>query len=145
MLEWSEKYEIGDPLIDAQHRMLVSYVNRLDEMAAAAGADREQIELFLRFLDFLESYILTHFGHEEECMYRTRCPMHQENLKAHGEFLDFFRQFKRQVEVEGWRLEQVRELSLSCNTWIVRHILRVDIRLKDAREAAQKKTASEAQ
>lgn len=133
MIEWSDKFEIGDELIDAQHRMLINYVNRLDDLSPAANPSPESVELFFRFLEFLETYVLTHFKHEEDCMYRTRCPAHYENLKAHTEFLDFFQQFKRQVAVEGWRSELVDELNNSCKAWIQRHILLIDRRLKYAR------------
>jgi hemerythrin len=136
MLAWNEKFDTGDELIDAQHRMLISYVNRLEELAAVDVPARDHVELFFRFLEFLESYVLTHFKQEENCMFRTRCPVHFENMRAHTEFLDFFRQFKRQVAVEGWRPEVVRELNEACSAWVQRHILRVDVQLKLARERA---------
>ncbi|HUC84605.1 MAG TPA: hemerythrin domain-containing protein [Candidatus Acidoferrales bacterium] len=137
MLEWSEKFETGEPVIDAQHRMLVAYVNRLDVLAQAVNPTREEIELFFRFIEFLETYVLTHFQREEDCMFRVRCPAHYENKKAHTEFLDFLWQFKRQAALEGWRPELVKELDDSCNAWIQRHILRTDMRLKFSRDQAK--------
>lgn len=67
-------------------------------------------------------------------MYRARCPAHFENKKAHSEFLDFFQQFKRQVAVEGWRPELVKELDAACQAWIQNHILRIDLKLKSCRD-----------
>jgi hemerythrin len=130
MLQWTEKFETGHPLIDAQHRMLISYVNRLEDLSGNTNPSREEVELVLRFIEFLEDYLLMHFKAEEDCMYRFRCPAHYDNQRAHGEFLDFFRGFKRQFGIEGYRPEVVRELFDACIAWIQRHILRIDVQLR---------------
>jgi len=66
MLNWNEKFETGHELIDTQHRMLISYINRLEVMAGITNPSAVDIELFSRFIEFLESYILTHFTEEGE-------------------------------------------------------------------------------
>jgi len=136
MLNWNEKFETGHSLIDAQHRMLVSYVNRLEELAGNTHPSQDDLALFLRFMEFLEDYILLHFKEEEDCMFRFRCPAHYENKKAHTEFLDFFRQFKLQFRIEGYRPEVVEELYNACIAWIQRHILRIDVQLKPCQAQA---------
>ena len=130
MINCNAEVETGHLLIDAQHRMLISYVGRLETLAQAVNPTPEEIHLFMRSLEFLESYALTHFKQEEDCMFRARCPAHRDNLQAHSEFRDFLKQFKRQVDLEGWRADLVLELYRSCNVWIARHILRVDTWLK---------------
>ena len=130
MLDWNENFATGHPLIDTQHRMLISYVNRLETLAENTNPTPEEVGLFLRFIEFLEDYIMAHFSEEEECMHRFRCPAHYENKRAHGEFLDFFRGFKLRFEVEGYRPEVVKELFEACVAWIQRHILRIDVQLR---------------
>jgi hemerythrin len=130
MVQWNEQFETGHAVIDAQHRMLISYINRLDEIGHSTNPNREEVELFLRFVDFLEQYALTHFGEEENCMYCFRCPAQSDNKRGHLEFLDFYRGFKRQFEVEGYRPELVKELYDACAAWVQRHILRIDVQLK---------------
>jgi hemerythrin len=130
MLEWSEKFETGHSLIDTQHRMLISYINRLEEMSQNRAPSKGDIELFSRFIEFLEDYVVMHFGEEEERMICFRCPAYKDNKRAHTEFLDFFQTFKRQFEVEGYRLEVVRELYEACVAWVQRHILRIDVQLR---------------
>jgi hemerythrin len=130
MLQWNEKFETGHMLIDTQHRVLISYVNRVEDLSQATNPSRDQVELFFRFMEFLETYILTHFQAEEDCMYRFRCPAHFENKKAHTEFLDYFRQFNRQLAIEGYHPDAAKELHNACAVWIQRHILRVDTQLK---------------
>ncbi len=130
MLNWSNKFETGHPLVDAQHRMLISYVNRLEEMSTTTNPSTSEVELFLRFLEFLEDYIMLHFREEEDCMLRFRCPAHKENKIAHTEFLDFFQGFKLRFGEEGYRPEVVKELFDACIAWIQRHILKIDVQLK---------------
>jgi hemerythrin len=129
MLDWNEKFATGHHLIDLQHRMLISYVNRLEELSASRHPSKDEIELFFHFMDFLEGYITTHFSEEEGCMFRFRCAAHKENMIAHTEFLDFFRGFKLRLETQGYNPAVVREMYAACIAWILRHILRVDVQL----------------
>ena len=94
MLNWNENFATGHALIDTQHRMLIAYVNRLEGLAENTRPSPEEVVLFLRFIEFLEDYLVTHFREEEQCMYRFRCPAHYDNKRAHSEFLDFFQGFK---------------------------------------------------
>jgi len=130
MLNWSEKFETGHATIDSQHRMLIGYINRLEELSRSRNPIKDEVELFFRFVDFLENYMTNHFAEEESCMLRFRCAAHKENAMAHAEFLIFFKVFKRQLEIEGYRSESVRELYEACVAWIQRHILRIDVQLK---------------
>jgi len=130
MLDWNEQFETGHSVIDSQHRMLISYINRLEELSRSRYPIKDEVELFFRFMDFLENYVITHFTEEENCMLRFRCPAHKENMIAHTEFLDFFRGFKLRLEVEGYSSEAVQQLYAACVAWIVRHILRIDVQLK---------------
>lgn len=130
MLQWREEFETGHSLIDSQHRMLISHINRLGGLAQAAKAVKDERESLSRFVDFMETYILTHFSEEEECMFRHKCPVHQENIRAHREFVDWFRKFKSRLNTEGYRPEALKELHESCKAWIQQHILRIDVQLK---------------
>lgn len=130
MLLWNEQFETGHPLVDSQHRMLISYINRLEDMAHNTNPSLVEVELFLRFIEFLETYILTHFREEEDCMVRFKCPVHAENVAAHETFAAFFQNFKLRLESGGYHPEVVQELHESCSSWIRNHILRVDVQLK---------------
>src|SRR5579859_7260940 len=126
MLRWNDKFETGHALVDAQHRMLFAYINRLDVMAQTTSPAREDVELFFRFIEFLETYVLTHFKEEEECMHRFRCPAHIANKSAHKEFQDFFSRIKNQIISEGYHLELAKALHSLCREWIERHIMGID-------------------
>ncbi len=136
MLQWSEQFETGHALIDTQHKMLITYSNRLGTIARNNNPNRQEVEFVLQFIDFLETYVNTHFEQEEECMESYRCPAHQENKLAHREFLVFYGQFKQRFVTGGFRPEVLTELSEFCGNWIKRHILQIDMRIKPCLHAA---------
>jgi len=130
MLRWSEQFETGHALVDTQHKMLITYINRLGGIARNTNPDRREAEFVLQLIGFMETYIDVHFKQEEACMDSYRCPAHQENKTAHRDFLIFFRQFKERFETEGIRPEVLLELHDSCSAWIQEHIMQIDVRLK---------------
>jgi hemerythrin len=130
MLRWSEQFETGHSLIDTQHKMLISYINRLSGIARNTNPSRREAEFVLQLIGFMETYIDVHFKQEEACMDSYRCPAHQENQLAHRDFLIFFRKFKVRFETEGIRPDVLLELHHSCSHWIEAHIMQIDVRLK---------------
>ena len=130
MLEWSSQFETGHALIDAQHRMLIGYINRLENYTQKTSLTPEETGLFLRIVEFLETYMLTHFKEEEECMQRHRCPAQHDNRRSHGKFLEFFREFRHRLNQEPGRPELARELHEACSSWVREHILNLDTQLR---------------
>lgn len=142
MLDWSTQFETGNAVVDSQHRMFIAYVDRLGELTGNRNPSKDEVELFFRFMDFLDDYIITHFRAEEECMYRFRCPAHRQNLAAHQEFLDFFSGYRRRLELAGYTPEVARELHAACVAWIRRHILAIDAQLQPASALAAEAVAA---
>lgn len=130
MLQWTEKFETGHSQIDFQHKMLISYVNQLEGMANTTNPTRQDVEFILNLVDFVETYTMVHFSHEEGCMIRHQCPAQAENKSAHDQFLQFFADFKRRFANEGCRPEVLQQLHESCCAWIQGHILTIDVKLK---------------
>ncbi len=134
MLVWNEQYETGHSLMDAQHRMLIGYFNRLEELSQIKHPTPEDVEQFNRFLDFLEDYIVMHFRDEEQCMHRHLCPAHVENRLAHQAFWELFMRMKKKLDAEGFKEEVVQELHRFCKNWIQQHILHIDVQIKPCLE-----------
>ena len=130
MLLWQEKFDTGHPTIDTQHKMLVTYINRLEGVLKTTNPNRQDCEFIISLVDFMESYVDSHFRFEEQCMDNYRCPAHQKNKLAHKEFLQFFRNFKERCSAEGFRPEILTELHQSTHDWILGHILQIDMQLK---------------
>jgi hemerythrin len=130
MIEWSEKFETGHSTIDAEHRMLIAYFNRLEELSQIAHPTKDDLEMFLRFVDFLEDYIGMHFHDEEDLMTRFRCPAHKQNKAAHAEFKTYYHNYAERIKNEGCHPEMIKQLHHYCSQWIQGHILHVDVEMK---------------
>jgi hemerythrin-like metal-binding protein len=130
MLQWTEQIAVGHDVIDTQHRMLIDYINQLEGVKRTTNPNRKQCEFIITLVNFLESYVDAHFQMEEKCMESYKCPAHETNKSAHREFKAFFRHFKERYAAEGFRVEVLEQLHQSASSWIVEHIMTVDMQLK---------------
>jgi hemerythrin len=127
MLMWSEQFATGSPLVDTQHRMLINKINELEKLLSGPPPAKAACD---ELLNFLGSYVGTHFKFEEQCMERAHCPAHEKNKQAHAAFLDVFAKFKARYLAEGPKPELLKSLQTAASDWIKNHILTVDVQLK---------------
>ena len=97
MLTWSEQFATGSALVDTQHRMLIDKINLLEKLLNGPAPSKATCD---ELLNFLGSYVTTHFKYEEGCMERARCPAHEKNKQAHVAFLGVSRQIKALLGIE---------------------------------------------
>jgi len=116
----------GVPEIDQQHRELIS---RLDPLLEAMKQGRSQEEL-KGTIAFLAEYTKFHFGHEEECMNRLRCPVAAANVTAHRHFVSVFQEIAAEAEAGGPKLALLLRAQRELSDWVRNHIMRVDTHLR---------------
>lgn len=127
MLAWSEQFATGVPLVDTQHKMLIEKINQMEQLLAGPPPPKAKCD---ELLNFLGSYVGTHFKYEEGCMEKAHCPAHEKNKAAHAAFLDLFAKYKARYAVEGPKPELLKSLHGAAADWIKSHILSIDIQLK---------------
>jgi len=130
MVIWNEQFATGSTIIDAHHRMLINHINELEMLLNKSNPDRKECEFIVGLVDFLESYAATHFKFEEQCMERYHCPAPARNQQEHRQFMEFFCDFKKRCQAEGFRPDTLRSLHRMASRWIQMHILQVDSQLK---------------
>jgi hemerythrin len=128
MLQWSEQFATGSPLVDTQHRMLIEKINHLEELLSGPPPTKATCDALL---EFLGSYVATHFKFEEHCMERAHCPVHEKNKQAHEAFMGTFAKFKERYVKEGPKPDLLKGLQTTAAAWIKEHILSVDIQLRN--------------
>ena len=136
---WEESMRTGDEMNDRQHQELIHRLNLLLH-SMYKGHPAEQVE---STLDFLASYVVEHFTHEEALMEQVHCPLAQANKRAHAEFLVRFGAFQEDLAAQRnspsvIAVKMLRELS----DWIVRHIRTIDARMLPYVQATQAPTAA---
>jgi len=78
-VEWTDKYSVGIPTIDEQHKSLLDMVNELfDE--CKQGGDKAN-DAFKKTAKKLVDYVKFHFAEEEELMLKYKFP--EDSFKVH--------------------------------------------------------------
>ena len=127
MLEWKSEYETGVPELDAQHKVLFANINQIGKLLEKPEIERSEAD---RLLVFLENYARQHFGGEETCMERFRCPAHARNKMEHEMFLHVLRIARDEFEAATMPRKVLERLHESMDWWLNDHILKVDVQLK---------------
>lgn len=135
-LQWREEYSASDPGVDRQHKKLFEYVNTLEQVVLGAKQGvwpaKDDVD---GLFDFLEAYVNTHFAHEELCFARRRCPAAAKNREAHVKFMELFEDYKLRYLQEGATLSLLEEILSTVSAWLVGHICKIDIQLKQRTSA----------
>jgi hemerythrin-like metal-binding protein len=92
-IEWTPDLSVNHHIIDEQHKKLFNQFNKLLNYI---GNDDERGEL--EILDFLETYIVTHFETEETVMKQVDYPDYAAHKAQHTKFIETFNKFKREYE-----------------------------------------------
>ncbi len=143
-LQWDQqKYSTGFAHIDQQHSELFEGVNGLILFLKQSSPkkDRENIEKILEMLDFLAEYAQQHFQDEEAIFEKYNHPMKDVNKEEHQLFLEKYLHYqeKLQAKIEQQRLTRgvLIQIHIFLQSWLVKHILKVDTHLRDCVEQAE--------
>ena len=114
-MAWDPSYEIGQPHIDAQHRLLMNLINELAE----AMRTRITVERLSRLLHEIKKYAEFHFTSEENYMHAISYPRRFQHEKVHSAMLSELsvRIMKARQE---WR--HVREVHEFLVNWLIHHV-----------------------
>jgi hemerythrin len=114
--------------VDAQHQEWIHRYN-LFEDAISQGKGTEVVQ---STLDFFIGYAETHFEFEESVMDERNCPAAIENRVAHEHMRNILRGYKAYVNKHGYSVSEVHALKFQMKEWLIKHILTVDIQLRDS-------------
>jgi hemerythrin len=122
IVEWHDKFSIGIPLIDNQHKALVLITNKLYN----AGSSDEQ---FAETIKEAVAYVKFHFSVEEQIQARTAYPGYEEHKKLHAEFI---REILNHVVAfkEGKKFVPHQFVHF-LKDWVLSHIALVDKKMGD--------------
>ena len=95
VLSWSNGFECGDPLLDAEHQNLFELANYVIRSAMVRGAQPEQ---FNGALNSLLVDISEHFAHEENILHQQEWPHLAEHVVKHRNLLNRAGELRRAAE-----------------------------------------------
>ena len=123
-VEWTEKYSVGNPLVDAYHHIFFQMVEEFRTVLAmeAPPAMEERIA-------FLVDYTLMHFDSEEKLMEKVAYPDLEPHKEQHRQFREQMLELQRRYQ-EGTGAVSSEEVLYLIQDWFSHHILGTDMDFK---------------
>ncbi|SRR5690554_917167 len=120
--EWTADLNLGIDVIDAQHKQIVNYINKLSSAITANDAD----QVFLT-IEQLRDYCLDHFSFEEQLMQQAGyilCAAHQ---AIHRRFEERIINVQADLESGKDPFSVARRVRTWLMTWLIQHIHHEDV------------------
>ena len=122
--EFSEEYKTGIPLIDSEHKQLLSIIDQANRLARSEDVE-EKYEDILRVLNQLKEYTIEHFQDEEEYMESIGYEGLDAQKRAHQSFVDKIENLSLD-DLKNNPKEYLQSLLEFLLGWLVNHILHSD-------------------
>ena len=122
--EFSEEYKTGIPLIDSEHKQLLSIIDQANRLARSEDVE-EKYEDILRVLNQLKEYTIEHFQDEEEYMESIGYEGLDAQKRAHQSFVDKIENLSLD-DLKNKPKEYLQSLLEFLLGWLVNHILHSD-------------------
>ena len=124
LLEWKDRYALGIPDVDYEHRALIALINTLHERLEAG----EPATSISAFFGDLYAEIAAHFALEERIMRERGYPSYEPHKADHERLLDQIRDIMDDYESGHDRAYRLR-LGPQLDRWFTRHFQTMDAAL----------------
>ncbi len=123
LIVWEERFAIGIPIVDSEHKRLVEMCNELYKAIVSGKADERKTFVFNTLKECVD-YVKTHFAHEEKLMQVCGYKDFDMHKKEHVEFTKKVLEKCRNFEKENYysSMQFVKFLY----GWILSHIAHTD-------------------
>jgi hemerythrin len=124
---WNEqRMATGIQEVDEQHKELIRHFNEFHE----AMAHGKGLATAISLLGFLADYTETHFGCEEACMLKYKCPAAAANLAAHNSLRHEIATLRGHIKDNKLSITDLIKVERTLGDWIQNHICSIDIQLR---------------
>lgn len=123
LIDWDEKYCVGAPSVDHEHRELIELINATHDKLLHA----ESPGAVLEFLGEIYGRIAAHFALEERLMRKQSYPHYAEHKTDHERLLDEIREIMDDYEDKAYYDEA--QLARRLHAWFSEHFRDHDARL----------------
>ena len=120
-VEWDDRYRVGVPAIDRQHRYLIAIIRELQE-AMAAGTTTEVLATLIRRL---VTYTHYHFAYEEGLYGEKEYSGIREHRKLHKHMAEQVSRLEQSVK--AGKLRVGAPVVAFLQRWLTEHILGEDL------------------
>lgn len=119
-MEWTEELSVGSSNIDAQHKVLVKYINDLDDAIQSNQGE----PALKKIINGLVDYTILHFDFEEHQLEKSNYPDLAAHKAEHADLKETVLGFKEQFELGNFKMgNKVLDF---LKSWLVDHIMLSD-------------------
>ena len=119
-MEWSDELSVGIKAIDTQHKVLVKYINDLDDAIKANKGRGELGNIITGLVD----YTVRHFDYEEFQFKKHDYSNTEEHVKEHEKLKATVMEFKNKFENQN--LDIGDDVMQFLKGWLINHIMKTD-------------------
>ena len=124
-LQWTQEFSVGVEEIDSQHKELFDRINNLDS-AMKQGRAKEEV---VRLIEFLNKYVIVHFGAEEKYMTDHGYAGYALHKTKHDWFKKEFSDIRTKLDSEGITPDLIMLSNNLLITWFSSHVRSIDMML----------------
>lgn len=123
-IHWEKELELGNDLIDTQHRILILLCRKLDIAIKTRETEKTVLSVMLELKKFTEF----HFVSEENLMHEIDYPRVDDHTLIHT---DLLRQLDMALSKIGHHQEFPEDLLFFLNKWLGYHVIHEDMKIAD--------------
>lgn len=125
LIKWNDKLSVNIEHIDKQHKLLVDYINELDNSLNTITSREDTTKLITKLI----IYAAMHFAKEEDYFDRYNYPDSEMHKKLHIDFEDKMTEFED--DFKAGKAELSEDILKFLKDWLINHILGTDKKYSD--------------
>jgi len=122
---WNEKYSVGIKVIDEQHQVWISLINKLH----SAMVKGEGSKILADILEEVVNYTKTHLSFEESLFDKYNYPEKAQHKEIHKKFTNQVIDFQKDIK-SGTKVMTLDVMNF-LRTWLIDHITKTDRKYTD--------------
>jgi hemerythrin len=122
---WDASLEVGNLMIDDQHRQLIDALNNF----LTAHAEKKSNDELKKSLNFLNDYTIKHFFEEEQLQKKYEYPDYENHKKFHDGLKKVVRDLQVQLIMKGPSESLYEDVKVKVGDWLISHIKTQDTRI----------------
>ncbi len=128
---WKERYKIGIPKIDQQHKELFKRSNKLITIVRNDTSLENKVNEIEKLLIFMEEYVNIHFSDEEQLQKQINYPKYKAHKKTHSNFKNYIKNVIQRFKNDNRDKTLIMEFSGRLMTWLINHVANEDQKISN--------------
>lgn len=128
---WKDNYELGVPVIDAQHKELFRRVESFLQVLRSKNSWTEKIPKINETLEFMQRYVVEHFRDEEKYQQSIDYPGYEIHKEIHDGMVNYVLEVSKQYEQSHNNEQLMQQFGGRLLAWLINHVAAEDQRIAE--------------